>query len=139
MIFLDANYWLRALVAPATHQDEARAAAAIALFQGIMHGTQEATTSEAILAEVAFVLGSPKHYGLTPFEITSRLRPIVSAASFKLPRKRRYLRTLDIWESHPRIGFVDALTAAYTEDSGDELATFDAHFDAISGITRYRP
>lgn len=42
-------------------------------------------------------------------------------------------------ESHPRIGFVDALTAAYTEDSRDELATFDPRFDAIPGITRYRP
>ena len=85
------------------------------------------------------MLGSPKHYGLTPFEIIGRLRPIISAASFKMPHKRRYLRTLDIWESHPRIGFVDALTAAYTEDSRDELATFGAHFDAIAGITRNRP
>ena len=41
--------------------------------------------------------------------------------------------------SHPRLGFVDALTVAILERSGDDLASFDSDFDRVPGIRRYQP
>jgi hypothetical protein len=70
------------------------------------------TTSEAVIAEVAFVLASPRQYGLPPAEIALRLKPILALPHLTLPRgqKRRYLRALDLWADYPRLGFVEALT-----------------------------
>lgn len=139
MIFLDANYLLRAIVAPATPQDQPKAAEAITLLRTMRDGDIEVTTSEAILAEVAFILTAPRHYGLSAAEATLRLRAILSESNFRLPQKSRYLRALDIWTANAHLGFVDALTVAYTERSSLELATFDAHFDAFTEISRHRP
>jgi predicted nucleic acid-binding protein len=53
--------------------------------------------------------------------------------------KRRYLRALDIWANHPRLGFVDALTVAIVENSDLRLATFDTDFDRSPNIQRWSP
>jgi predicted nucleic acid-binding protein len=141
VIFLDANYFLRALVQPTTPESEAMARRAMALFRAVERGEAEVTSSEAVLAEVAFVLASPRHYHLSPDEIRDRLRPILALPHLKLPRgsKRRCLRALDLWATYPRLGFVDALTAAAVEQAGMTLATFDTDFDALPGIVRYQP
>lgn len=139
MIFLDANYLLRAIVSPATPQDQPKAAEAISLLRSVRDAGIEVTTSEAILAEVAFILTAPRHYGLSPAEAALRLRAILRETNFKLPQKSKCLRALDIWIAHAHLGFVDALTVAYTEGATVELATFDAHFDAFTDIARYRP
>lgn len=39
----------------------------------------------------------------------------------------------------PRLGFVDALGAAYAETHGYALASFDADFDRVPGIERWQP
>ncbi len=48
--------------------------------------------------------------------------------ALKLPRGRKqfYLRAVEIWTEHPKLGFVDALTAAMVEDSDLRLAPFDS-------------
>lgn len=60
MILIDANYLLRAVVRPATVQDESMANDAANLLFLVQRGEAEITTTEAILAEVAFVLASPR-------------------------------------------------------------------------------
>jgi predicted nucleic acid-binding protein len=139
VIILDANYFLRALVPPTTPQDQPKAAEAIGLFRAIAAGDQDATTSESIIAEVAFVLTAPRHYGLSPADAAGRLQPIIALRSLKISGKKRLLRALDVWIRDPRLGFVDALTVAYAERPGIELATFDSDFDGVAGITRYQP
>ena len=138
MTFLDANVFLRYLVTPTAPATQAMHEEATALFEAIERGAEEATTSEAVLAEVAFVLASPRQYNLPAADIAAYLGPIIRLPGLKLPRgqKRRYLRALDVWAAHPRLGFVDALTVALVEHTAVALATFDADFDAIPGITR---
>jgi predicted nucleic acid-binding protein len=141
MTFLDANVFLRYLVAPTSPETQAMQDEATALFEAVERGEDEATTSEAVLAEVAFVLASLRQYYLPPADVAAYLAPLIRLPGLKLPRgqKRRYLRALDVWAANPKLGFVDALTVALVEHSGIELATFDADFDAIPGVTRRRP
>lgn len=140
MIFLDANVFLRAIteVTPAT---EAMAMVARELFRAVSRGDEEVTTSEAVLAEVAFILNAKRHYDLPPQEVAARLRPFLLAPHLRLPRgqKRLYLRALDLWAEVPRLGFVDALTAVTVEGSDAALATFDRDFDGLPGIVRWLP
>lgn len=140
MMFLDANYFLRYLVAPTSSATQAMHETAAAVFEVIERGEEEATTSEAILAEVAFVLASPRQYHLPATDVAAYLAPIIRLPNLKLPRgqKRRYLRALEIWAANPALGFVDALTVASVEHKPVVLATFDTDFDRFPGITRRR-
>lgn len=140
MIFLDTNIFLRYLVAPVTTNDRAWHEQATALFEAVARGTEEATTSEAVLAEVAFVLNSKRQYDLPPSDIAAYLEPIIRLPNLHLPRgaKRRYQTALSLWSDHPSLGFVDALTAASVMASDMMLASFDADFDDLSGISRWR-
>lgn len=139
MIFLDANYFLRNIVQPDNPENRARHDLAAAVFAAAARGETEITTSESVLAEVAYVLASPRQYGLSAAEIAARLKPILALRAFKHPHKRRYLRALDIWMSYPRLGFEDALTVAELEETGLPLATFDRDLDDIPGIRRWVP
>jgi predicted nucleic acid-binding protein len=139
MIFLDTNYFLRLIAPPATPQDEVMTHQSAALFRAARNGSKEITTSDAVLAEVAFILTSAQNYKLSPAAASARLKPLLQLRGFRAADKKFWLRALDIWESSPRLGFVDALTASYAEQSGIELATFDADFNAFPSIVRYQP
>ncbi|MBW3632798.1 MAG: type II toxin-antitoxin system VapC family toxin [Chloroflexi bacterium] len=141
MIFLDANYFLRYLVEPDGPGNETRRDIAAALFEAIESGEEEATTSDAALAEVAFILASKRQYNLPAADVAAYLSPIIRLPGLRLPRgrKRLYLRALEIWSEHSSLGFVDSLTAASVEHSALRLATFDADFDNLPNIQRWQP
>ena len=136
MIFVDANYVVRYLVDPVTTRDRTMEAAANDLFERVARDETEVTTSEAVLAEVAFILSSPRHAGLPAAEVSARLKPLLGLPGFRLPQKRLYLRALDVYVTTPQLGFVDALTVAYVEHHGLELASFDSHFDRFPALRR---
>lgn len=140
MTFVDANYFLSAVVDP-TPETAAMHQIATDLFRSVAHGEEDATTSEAVIAEVTFVLNSKRQYGLPPAEIAAKLRPILRLPGLVLPtdREELYLRALDLWTERPRLGFVDALTVAELEQTGMRLATFDGDFDAFPGLVHRRP
>jgi predicted nucleic acid-binding protein len=141
MIFLDANIFLRYLVEPDGPDNQARHDSVAALFAAIELGDEAATTSEAVLAEVAYLLASKRQYDLPTVEIAAYLAPIIRLPGLRLPRgrKRLYLRALEIWSEFSRLGFVDALTAATVERSELRLATFDTDFDSLPDIRRWHP
>ncbi len=141
MIFLDANVFLRYLVGPQTRFDAATHAAATALFRAVKRGQQEVTTSEAVLAEVAFILNSKRQYNQSPGVVVEYLKPILDLPYLRLPQgqRQRYQRALDLWAEIPRLGFVDALTAVTVEGTDIALATFDSDFDGLPGIARWLP
>lgn len=109
------------------------------LFRMAERGDVEVTTSDAVIAEVAFILTSRAHYGLAPADAADRLMAMLRLRGVKLRDKRVVLRSLDIWSDNPGLGFVDALTAAHGQQPGTELATFDSDFDPLPDITRWRP
>jgi len=140
MIFLDANVFLRAIT-EATPETQVMAAAARDLFRAIGRGEEEATTSEAVIAEVAFILYAKRHYGLPPDRVAARLRPFLTLPHLHLPRaaKQRYLQALALWSANPRLGFVDALTAVTVVGMDIAFATFDSDFDGLPDIARWQP
>ena len=138
MIFLDANVLLRTLT---TADDDLIVQRmnrqAGALLGMAARGEVELTTSDAVIAEVAFILTAKSHYRLPVSEAAAALAAIVSTRALKLSDKRSVLRALDLWSANPRIGFVDALAAAYAQAPGVQLATFDADFDKLPHISRW--
>ena len=141
MIFLYANVFLRYLVAPSTPQIQAMAETARVLFEAVERGDEEITTTEVVLHEVAYILASKNQYNLPIADIITGLRTILRLPGFRLARgqKRLYLRALDLWDTYPKLGFADAIVAASVEQRSIPLATFDADFDQIPGITCWQP
>jgi len=139
MIFLDANFLLRYLAVSDLPADRARNQIASDLFERADRGGVEITTSEAVLAEVAFVLTSKNHYRLDVADAAGRIEVVVRLRGMRLPDRGIVLDALNIWMNHPRIGFVDALAASYGQQPGVELATFDAHFNRIASVNRWNP
>jgi len=134
--FLDANIFLRYLVAG----DESKANACFALFQRVKSGREVVTTSEAIVAEIAYVLRSRAHYALPPGEIAARLSPLLTLRGLKLPLKRTYLRALEIWTSYAALDFEDALTLAHLERLRlTAVTSYDTDFDQIANVERQEP
>jgi predicted nucleic acid-binding protein len=139
MIFLDANIFLRALTQssdPVIRQMHEQAAA---LLRQTERGDVEVTTTDAVIAEVAFILTAKRHYQLPVGDAAARIATLLRLRGTKLRDKRVMLRALDLWADQPRLGFVDALTASYAQQPGVDLATFDSDFDQIPEVTRWQP
>lgn len=137
MIFVDANFYLRYLAQPVTPQDRINQQRAGALFSRVVSGDVEVTTSEAVLAEVAFILTSPRHYGAPRGAAATGLSALLRPRSCRLPTKLVVLRALDLWVEHPELSFPDAIGAANSELFGHELATFDAALSRTPGVLLY--
>ncbi len=136
MKFLDANVFLRYLVPG----DEAKARACFALFQRVKTGEEIVMTSEAIVAEIAYVLRSRAHYALSAAEIGVRLRPMLALRGLKLAHKRTYLRALDLWDTYPTLDFEDVVTVAHMERLRlRQLLSYDTDFDRIPSVQRVEP
>jgi predicted nucleic acid-binding protein len=139
MIFVDANLLLRVLTEPTSQKTAHFHKVATSLLRQAETGGIEFTTSDAVLAEVAFILTSKNHDNFPVPEAAEMLAAIARLRGFRHENKRTLLRALDIWTEFPRIGFVDALTAAYARAPGMLLATFDTDFDRIPGIDHWEP
>ena len=137
MRFLDTNVILRYL----TRDDEAKADACYQLFQQVKQGEEELFTCEAIIAEVTYVLSSPRApYQLNHSEIRDRLLPILALQGLNLPQKTVYLHALDLYASSPFLDFEDAVAVAHMEQRGaNEIVSYDKDFDRIEGIHRTEP
>lgn len=138
MTFLDTNIFLRFLTRDEPHKAEA----CRALFQRLDRRAEQATTSEAVLAEVVYVLSarSGVGYGLAPAEVAGRLKPLLSVAGLRLAHKRWLNRALDLYAAQPFLDFEDALSLAHMERQGLTVATsYDRDFDKIPGVTRQEP
>ena len=137
MIFVDANVFLRYLIQPVTPPDRINAHRAAVLFALVDAGAAEITTSDAILAEVAFILTSPRHYAASRSMAATGLKTLLRSQGRRMPEKDVSLRALDLWVGHPVLSYPDALAAAYSALHGDELATFDNALSRTPGVTAY--
>ncbi len=138
MKFLDANVFLRFL----TRDDEMKAQACSRLFERLEKGEEEATTCEAVIAEVVYLLGlrTRNAYGLPPDEIARRLRPLLILRGLHLDDRAIYLAALDVYEAHRGIDFEDAVIVAHMRRRQvDELLSYDRDFDAVPGVRRVEP
>lgn len=133
--FVDTNIFIRYL----TRDDPKKAEACLRLFEKAKASEVILTTSESVLAEVVFVLGSPRGYRLSRADVRARLYPLVALEGLKLPDRRKYFRALDLYATH-NIDFEDALTVAHMEHNNlDELYSYDTDFDRIEEVKRIEP
>ena len=135
MRFVDTNIFLRYL----TRDDPVKAEACFRLLEQARKGEIALTTSESVIAEVVFVLSSPRVYGLSREDVRARLYPLLALEGLKLPERSKYFRALDLYANHA-VDFEDALTAAEMERSGiSELYSYDADFDRMENVARLEP
>lgn len=139
MTIVDANYFLRYFVRPVSPQDEQMAQTAAALFRRVEAGQETITTTDAVIAEVVFILASKRHYHLPRPDVVARLRPILHLPGFKLAHKQLVLQALDLWASAPKLSFVDALGAVHAQRRRLRFASFDADVASLPGITLWQP
>jgi uncharacterized protein len=135
MQFVDANVFLRFL----TRDDPVKAERVKDLLERADRGEVALLTSESVVAELVFVLSSPRLYNLGRDRIRALLTPILSLKGLKLPKRTMYLRALDLYVETP-MDFVDALVVAQMEAGQvTEVYSYDGHFDLVSGIRRLEP
>jgi predicted nucleic acid-binding protein len=134
--FLDANIFVRYL----TGDDPEKAEASRALFERLAAENEQAAANEVIIAEVVFVLSSPRLYGLAHPEVAARLKPLLSSPWLHLASRTRCLRALDLYSEHSFLDFPDAFIVAHMEDAGGtELYSYDRDFDRVEGVTGVEP
>src|SRR4051794_13984477 len=111
MTFVDTNIIIRYLVAPepGNAADLAQAQFSKALLERVQRGEKTVTTTEVVLAEVCFVLSSPKRYSLSHGDVAARLRPIISLRGFRLFNKQVILRALDLYSQYDFLDIEDCL------------------------------
>ncbi len=133
--YLDANV----IVRPIVQDDPARAALCRTYLSKLETGQETADLVEATLAEVVYVLGSPRRYHLARNDIRAYLSGVLMFPGVSIAHKGTYLRALD-WYATLNIDFEDALIAAHVERTGAAaVVSFDRDFDRIPGIARREP
>lgn len=132
--FVDTNIFLRYLT-----QDPQRYKACLALFKQAEQNAVHLITSEAIIAEIVFVLSSPKHYNRSRQEIQLALSRLLLLPGLKVPNRNLYLRALGLYAKY-MLDFEDCLTIACMEQGSiTQLYSYDRGFDQVTGITRLEP
>lgn len=135
VVFLDTNILIRYL----TKDDPEKAARAYAFLLQVEQGTTLATTAEAVIAEVVYVLSSKALYNVPRPTISQRLTAIIDLPGLRLPNKPIYRRALDLYAT-THLDFVDCVVVAQMERAKlTQLLSFDQDFDKIPGITRVEP
>jgi predicted nucleic acid-binding protein len=139
MLLLDANVFLRALTVTDDPELERVRGIASRLFREIEAGNVEAMVSDAVLAEVAFILTARSQYGLPVEDAAGMLKALVELRGLRVSDRQTLLHALALWAERPKLGFVDALTATQAQRLDVELVSFDSDFDGFAGIRRWLP
>ena len=136
MRLLDTNVFIRAI----TDDDPRASVLAQALFRRLEQETDRALVTEAVVAEVVYVLSSRVLYGFSRQEVHTKLGYLLSLPGIVVENKSRCVRALDLYVEQNRLSYVDALVAAAAmEQSPSEVYSFDRGFDRIEGLTRLEP
>jgi predicted nucleic acid-binding protein len=133
--FVDTNVFIRLLM----RDDLAKAEQCRSLFAKAKEGEIELHTSEAILAEIVYVLKSPVNYKLDRAQVAALLRPLVELEELKIAHKGTILRALDYYESN-NLDFEDCLAIAHALRANDgRIYSYDRDLDKVKDLTRLEP
>jgi len=131
MRFLDANVLIRYLTGDKPEVLDR----CTDLFQRLHDGQEQVTLLESVVAEVIFVLSSPRLYALSGPEVTDRLKPLVLLRGVQLAHKQAVCEALDLYATQPALDFADALQLAHMRRLGiSEIYSYDRHFDRFKGL-----
>ena len=141
MIFLDANIFLRYLVYASSPQEQEMQEIASRMFEAVERGEESITTTEVVIHEVCFILGSSKQYGYPVEKVVFMVSGILNMAGFWLPRgeKQIFLDALELFKAHPKLEFSDSVIAIRSHRAGLPLATFDKALLQLPIVTPWQP
>jgi predicted nucleic acid-binding protein len=135
MRFVDTNVFLRYL----TRDDPQKSQACYELFKRCERNEEALLTSEAVVAEIVYVLSSKQLYDLSPEEVRVRLMPLLSLTGMRLPNRNVCLRALELYAAYA-IDFEDALAVSHMEQQGlTEIYSYDRDFGRLAHIVRIEP
>ena len=133
--FVDTNVFVRFL----TNDIPERQARAAALFNRVRRGELQLTTPASTIAEVVYVLHSPRLYNKSRNDIVNMLLPLIKLTGIKLHQRHVIIKALSLFES-TKLSFGDAMIAAsLVVKQGKVLYSFDKDFEVIPGIDRLEP
>lgn len=133
--FIDTNIFIRFF----TKDDPQKAARCKELFQTAKEREVALRTTETVVAEVVYILSSPRLYKLKPSRIRDLLLPILALPNLKISLKTEILAALDIY-AEEKIDFEDAILYAQMRARGvEEIYSYDTHFDRLAEIKRREP
>ena len=133
---VDTNIFVRLL----TQDDPTKSVRCFDLFQRANRGERDLTTSEAVIAEVVYVLASRRLYNLPRAEIALRLGAVLAGSRLRLDHKDAVLDALQLYGS-TNLHFVDCLCAAHArrEAYPHAVYSYDLDLDRVPGIRRLEP
>ena len=137
MIFLDTSAIVQPFQSSADPLQVEMTRRSSQLLRQIATGMVDATTSEAAVAEAAYVMSGSRFLRQDAREVAATLAALLNSPRLRFSTKPACQRALAIWSERPAIGFVDALTVAYVEQGDLELASFDRQLLASAGVTPY--
>lgn len=136
MYFLDTNIFIRFF----TNDDPQKAKKCLELFEKIERKESLATTTEAVITEIVYILSSKNLYNLYYDKIKDLLEPIFHLSNLKIPEKQIYLDALEICVKKPKLDFEDAIIIAKMRKNNiKKLYSYDKDFDKIPGVERIEP
>ncbi|MCC6943206.1 MAG: PIN domain-containing protein [Thermomicrobiales bacterium] len=134
MVFIDTNVFVHFFTSD--HPD--KSARSQSFFYTLIDDGAEATTSEAILAEVVWVLRS-KAYRVPRAEIAEGVIALLELPGINMPHADLYVAAFRRF-GNSRLDIADCFAIEHVLRSGTEvIMTFDDDFDGIEGIVRVEP
>jgi predicted nucleic acid-binding protein len=132
---LDANVIIRYL----EDQETEHGRRSFAFLQRVASGDEQVLLPGWVVAEIVFVLTSPRLYNRPRGEVAERLSAIIELRGTRLDQKEIYIRALELF-TQSAADFEDCLSvAAMRQLEIDEVVSFDCHFDRFPGIRRVEP
>lgn len=122
-VLVDTNLFVRLLIGAKEGEAPRLLHTAKALFVAAERGALDFTTSEAVVAEVVFVLTSVYRFDREP--IAAGLTQLLSTPGSVMPTRHECIDALEVWRTTASLSFVDALLAVTATRSGFDLATLD--------------
>lgn len=133
--FVDANIFIRALIVEAP-EVSARCGA---LFERADNEEVSLFTSEAIIAEVVYVLSSARIYRVPRADVAAKLRPLLLCRGLMLEHKASVLAAIDLYESST-LDFEDCLSVQHVlRQKLDGIYSYDRGFRPTLGVQRFVP
>lgn len=134
--FVDANVFIRLL----TNDNPELARRCFELIQRANRGEIDLVTSEAVIAEVIYVMASPRLYGTPRVEIASRLGAVIVSNGLRMDHKSTVLDALERFGSS-NLHFIDCLCAEHARRVGTPAVvySYDRGLDRVPGVRRLEP
>jgi len=135
MQFIDTNIFLRFL----TKDDPVKAAKCRRLLQSAAEGDLKLYTTDLVIAELIWVLQSPKTYSLNPAEIFEITMPLLTIKNLYYPCKNVFPDIMELFQTE-NIDYIDAYNSVIMLGRNiDTIYSYDKHFDLLSDVVRKEP